>query len=79
MTNVQDIAEIILNASKRYSAHENREVQLGSSDVARIAKALDEAGFYRCDVCPFDCDSCHDEDCPCDRLGCAGSEAPGAK
>jgi hypothetical protein len=31
------------------------------------------------DVCPFDCDSCHDEDCPCDRLGCAGSEAPGAR
>jgi hypothetical protein len=27
-------------------------------------------------VCPWDCDSCHDEDCPCDRLGCAGSEAP---
>lgn len=26
-------------------------------------------------VCPFDCDRCHDEDCPCDRLGCAGSEA----
>lgn len=25
-------------------------------------------------VCPFDCDGCHDEDCPCDRSGCAGSE-----
>lgn len=25
------------------------------------------------DVCPFDCDSCHGEDCPCDRLGCEGS------
>ena len=24
-------------------------------------------------VCPFDCDSCHDEDCICDRLGCAGN------
>lgn len=23
-------------------------------------------------VCPFDCDNCHDDDCPCDRLGCAG-------
>lgn len=24
-------------------------------------------------VCPFDCDRCHDDDdCPCDRLGCAG-------
>lgn len=25
------------------------------------------------DHCPYDCDSCHDEDCPCDRMGCAGS------
>jgi hypothetical protein len=24
------------------------------------------------DVCPFDCDLCHSDDCPCDRLGCAG-------
>lgn len=24
--------------------------------------------------CPYDCDSCHSYDCPCDRLGCAGSE-----
>lgn len=31
------------------------------------------------DVCPYDCDSCHDSDCPCERLGCAGSEAPGAR
>lgn len=23
-------------------------------------------------VCPYDCDGCHSEDCPCDRLGCAG-------
>lgn len=29
--------------------------------------------------CPYDCDSCHDDECPCGRLGCAGSEAPGAK
>jgi hypothetical protein len=26
------------------------------------------------EVCPYDCDSCHDSDCPCDRLGCAGSQ-----
>ncbi len=25
------------------------------------------------EVCPHDCDNCHGEDCPCDRLGCAGS------
>lgn len=24
--------------------------------------------------CPFDCDSCHSDDCPCDRLGCAGHD-----
>lgn len=23
-------------------------------------------------VCPFDCDGCHDDDCICGRLGCAG-------
>lgn len=23
--------------------------------------------------CPYDCDNCHSEDCPCDRMGCAGS------
>lgn len=23
--------------------------------------------------CPYDCDSCHDESCPCDRLGCEGN------
>lgn len=39
-----------------------------------LVKVADEAN-----ICPFDCDSCHDEDCPCERLGCAGSEAPGAR
>lgn len=24
-------------------------------------------------ICPWDCDSCHDEDCPCTRMGCKGS------
>lgn len=24
------------------------------------------------DVCPFDCDGCHGEDCPCTRGGCRG-------
>ena len=23
--------------------------------------------------CPWDCDHCHDDECPCDRLGCEGS------
>lgn len=23
--------------------------------------------------CPYDCDNCHDDECPCDRLGCAGN------
>lgn len=23
--------------------------------------------------CPWDCDSCHGWDCPCDRMGCEGS------
>jgi len=24
------------------------------------------------EYCPYDCDLCHSDDCPCDRLGCAG-------
>jgi hypothetical protein len=24
--------------------------------------------------CPWDCDHCHSEDCPCDRAGCSGSD-----
>lgn len=24
------------------------------------------------EVCPYDCDNCHDGECPCNRLGCAG-------
>jgi hypothetical protein len=25
--------------------------------------------------CPYDCDPCHDDTCPCDRAGCAGTVA----
>lgn len=28
-------------------------------------------------VCPYDCDSCHGEDCPCDRIGCDGDQEGG--
>jgi hypothetical protein len=35
-----------------------------------VAAALAERPEY----CPYDCDSCHDEDCPCDRMGCAGEK-----
>lgn len=26
------------------------------------------------EYCPFDCDNCHSDTCPCDRLGCAGAK-----
>lgn len=26
-------------------------------------------------ACPFDCDACHGDNCPCDRFGCEGSGA----
>lgn len=26
------------------------------------------------DVCPFDCDGCHGDGCPCTRLGCEGGD-----
>jgi hypothetical protein len=38
-----------------------------------MRETLEAALKVQPDVCPFDCDHCHDEDCPCDRLGCAGS------
>ena len=73
MTNIQEITGVILEASKAWSAQLAREVQLDASTAVRIAKALDAAGYYKSDVCPYDCDGCHDENCPCDRLGCAGN------
>jgi hypothetical protein len=36
----------------------------------RLEAALSLLGAV---YCPFDCDSCHSDDCPCDRLGCAGN------
>lgn len=36
-----------------------------------VATLLDDDP--RGEACPFDCDSCHDEEtCPCPRMGCAG-------
>ena len=57
-------------------------------ETANLVEAIDrlllespdtEAGHFwtvesdPAEVCPYDCDSCHDSDCPCDRLGCGGS------
>lgn len=33
-----------------------------------------QAKAAEADYCPYDCDSCHDVDCPCDRMGCAGDK-----
>lgn len=53
--------------------------QSGEADLAFLAahqaEMLEAEGFGY--VCPFDCDRCHSDECPCDRLGCAGSVAPG--
>lgn len=36
---------------------------------AEVAEQIAEMDpFY----CPYDCDSCHSDECPCDRLGCEG-------
>lgn len=40
--------------------------QLSNKEMVQVVHAIG--------VCPFDCDSCHDEDCICERLGCAGYE-----
>lgn len=26
------------------------------------------------EFCPHDCDNCHNDECPCTRVGCAGEE-----
>lgn len=35
--------------------------------IAGLRKLLEWPEF-----CPYDCDNCHSDECPCDRLGCAG-------
>lgn len=42
-----------------------------------LAGELVVAGYAKPgpDVCPYDCDSCHGEECPCDRMGCEGDGA----
>lgn len=50
-----------------HRANTERERQLIDSHL----EALDELGRLRAyiaqedQICPFDCDHCHDEDCPC--------------
>jgi hypothetical protein len=36
----------------------------------RLAAALK---FIELEHCPYDCDNCHSDECPCDRSGCAGN------
>ena len=38
-----------------------------------LAEIAEEIAKLEPTHCPYDCDGCHDYDCPCDRLGCAGS------
>lgn len=33
-----------------------------------------EALLEQVEICPFDCDPCHGDNCPCDRVGCEGYE-----
>ena len=37
-----------------------------------LAAVLSRWEQIRPQVCPYDCDGCHSDECPCDRLGCAG-------
>lgn len=37
----------------------------------RLSYALE---LLQNEFCPFDCDNCHSDTCPCDRLGCAGAK-----
>lgn len=45
------------------------------ADIRKVlASVLTRWEEIRPQVCPYDCDGCHDDECPCDRLGCAGYE-----
>lgn len=46
---------------------------------AILLVALDSLAESDLEYCPYDCDHCHNEDCPCDRLGCAGYVKPHLK
>lgn len=37
-----------------------------------LAAVLTRWEELRPEWCPYDCDGCHHEECPCDRMGCAG-------
>lgn len=58
-----------------YRTTESFTAYLISYDLRRKpVYALPEHISHAGEFCPFDCDSCHDPDCPCDRMGCAGSD-----
>lgn len=44
---------------------------------AKLAGTFDALRETAPTVCPYDCDSCHGDDCPCERLGCAGYKLHG--
>lgn len=59
----------------RYRTTESFCAYLIAYDLHRKpVHVLPEDISYQADVCPYDCDVCHDSECPCDRAGCAGSE-----
>lgn len=55
--------------------HRVHITQVGRSDGTWDTWPPHPVSEVREDVCPYDCDYCHSEDCPCDRLGCAGYES----
>ena len=50
-----------------------RIIASGMASKLRPSEIAEEIAQIEPSHCPYDCDSCHDYDCPCDRLGCAGS------
>lgn len=68
MTPEEIPAELIQILDQRAGKEHSRT----GSVVSCLAEILTRWEQIRPHVCPYDCDNCHDESCPCERLGCAG-------
>lgn len=48
-------------------------------DLACYVRQLIVERETKIEYCPYDCDHCHNDECPCDRVGCAGYVEPTLK
>ena len=66
---VEDLPPELLEIVDRAAG---RKHSAGGAVAQCLAEVLSRLEQIRPQACPYDCDSCHGEDCSCERLGCAG-------